>query len=118
MTSLPERSEPSEPSEPFGFDVIRDDSSALVAPVGELDLAAHGELGPAIDEVRRSGVDRLTLDLRRVSFMDSTGLRLVLELRAAAAADGFDLELIPGPPDVQRIFELSGTLDVLPFVTT
>ena len=107
-----------EPSEPFDFAVIRDDSTVRVAPVGELDHAARGELEPVIAEVRRSGVARLILDLSRVSFMDSTGLRLALDLRAAAAEDGFDLELIPGPPEVQRIFEVSGTLDVLPFVTT
>ena len=110
--------DPADPSELFGLDVIRDDATVLLAPVGELDLAAREEIEPAIDEIRRSGVARLILDLRRVSFMDSTGLRLALELRAAAAEDGFALELIPGPPDVQRIFEVTGTLDVLPFVTT
>jgi anti-sigma B factor antagonist len=88
-----------------------------IAPVGELDLATRARLGQAIDEIRRSGVDRLILDLRRVSFLDSSGLRLALELYAAANGDGFDLELVPGPPQVQRIFERTGTLDALPFRT-
>jgi anti-anti-sigma factor len=56
------------------------------------------------------------LDLRGVSFIDSTGLRLALDLDAAARGDGFRVELIPGPPQVQRIFDLTGALDQLPFV--
>ena len=101
--------------EQFSWEVVRDASSARIAPVGELDLAARPQLERAIDELRRSGVDRLILDLRRVSFMDSSGLRLALDLHTAANGDGFKLELIPGPPHVQRVFELTGTLDTLPF---
>ena len=61
---------------------------------------------------------RHILDLRRVSFLDSDGLRLALDLHAAASGDGFELELVPGPPHVQRVFEVTGTLDALPFVST
>jgi hypothetical protein len=42
---------------------------------------------------------------------------MVLDLHAAARADGFDLQLVPGPPRVQRIFELTDTRDELPFVS-
>lgn len=101
--------------DPFRWDVVREDGSVRVVPVGELDLVARERLESAIDELRRSGVDRLVLDLRGISFLDSSGIRLVLELHAAARGDGFELHLIPGPPQVQRVFELTGTLDALPF---
>ena len=104
--------------DPFRWDVVRDDSSARVVPVGELDLAARSQLDQAIDDLRCSGVDRLILDLRRLSFLDSSGLRLVLDLHAAARGDGFELQLVPGPPQVQRVFELTGTLGALPFMTS
>jgi anti-anti-sigma regulatory factor len=48
--------------------------------------------------------------------MDSTGLRCVLRLDAASRADGFSLGLVAGPPAVQRIFDMTGTADRLPFV--
>ena len=112
----PKSSSPDTP-EPFRWDVVRDDGWVRVLPVGELDLATRGRLEQAIDDLRDTGADRLILDLRSVSFLDSSGLRLVLELYAAARGDGFELHLVPGPPHVQRIFELTGTLDALPFVT-
>ena len=101
----------------FRCEVVHDDRSVRFVPAGELDLATREPLARAIDDVRRSGVDRLVLDLRRLSFLDSSGRRLVLELYAAARGDGFELHLVPGPPYVQRIFELTRTLDALPFVT-
>jgi anti-sigma B factor antagonist len=108
---------PLAPPERFGWEVDRTDSWVRVAPVGELDIATRTELEMAIDELLRSGVERLILDLRGVSFMDSNGLRLALDLHAAARGNGFALELVPGPPHVQRIFEVTGTLDALPFVS-
>ena len=102
----------------FTWDVVHDNGSVRVAPVGELDLASCGQLEPAINELLYAGVDRLVIDLRRVCFLDSSGLRLALSLEAAARSDGFDLELIPGPRDVQRVFEITGTVDTLPFVAT
>ena len=108
---------PPAPPERFGSDVVRADSWVRVAPVGELDIATRPELEQAIDELLRADVERLILDLRGVSFMDSNGLRLALDLHTSARKDGFTLELVPGPPHIQRIFEVTGTLDALPFVS-
>jgi anti-anti-sigma factor len=104
--------------EPFRCDVIDERDRARVAPVGELDLATSRQLADAIRDLRRSGVTHLILDLRRVSFIDSSGLRVALDLHTAALDDGLRLELLPGPPHVQRIFELTGTCDQLPFLNS
>ena len=58
----------------------------------------------------------MTLDLSRLDFIDSTGLRLILDRDAEARRDGFTLALIPGPPAVERIFELTKTRTHLPFI--
>jgi hypothetical protein len=50
--------------------------------------------------------------------MDCTGLRLVLVWAASAETDGYVLDVVPGPPEVQRVFELSGMAASLPFVGT
>ena len=48
------------------------------------------------------------LDLRGVTFLDSTGLHLVLEADAASRAQGWEFGLIGGPAHVQRVFDLTG----------
>lgn len=103
--------------EPFRCDIVDEPGRVRVAPVGELDLATAEPLVQTIRVLRRSSVTHLILDLRRVSFIDSSGVHVAWDLHTETADDGLRLELVPGPPDVQRIFELTGTHDRLPFVT-
>jgi hypothetical protein len=49
--------------------------------------------------------------------MDSTGLRLALRWDAAARADGFEIGFLPGSPAIQRVFEVTGTTDAVPFIS-
>ena len=64
-----------------------------------------------------SGFRTIVLDLGGLTFMDSSGLHLVMRWAAEASKDGFAFELEPGPPMVQRIFELTAVTDQLPFRT-
>ena len=89
-----------------------------VRPHGELDAVTCPLLEAQIGELRAAGVRRLILDLSQLDFMDSTGLRLILRWDAEARKDGFSVELVPGRPGVQRVFELTGTATALPFVRT
>ena len=86
-----------------------------VAPVGELDLATADKLREEIDGLRSAGFKRLILDLRPVRFIDSSGLRLVLEIDAAARSEGWSFSLIQGPPSVQRLFEITHLVERLGF---
>jgi anti-sigma B factor antagonist len=87
-----------------------------VRPIGEIDLATVGSIRRKIDECVAAGCERLVLDLRAVTFMDSTGLHLVLDTHAAAREEGWELLVIEGPGSVQRVFEVTGLRDRLPFV--
>ena len=82
---------------------------------GELDIASAPALTRALDEPEVSGAARLVIDLTQVTFMDSTGLRALLLARQQADASGQALVLRPGPNQVQRVFELSGTLERFTF---
>jgi anti-anti-sigma factor len=62
-----------------------DGASTLISVRGELDLATCGRLAPVAQEVR-SGDRPLILDLTECPFIDSTGLREVLQI--ATSADG------------------------------
>jgi anti-anti-sigma factor len=47
--------------------------------------------------------------------MGSTGLRLVLLAKELCEQNDCDFLLVSGPPNIQRMFELTGLLDMLPF---
>jgi len=81
---------------------------------GELDFATVDQLADRLAHLQARDVP-VTVDLRRVSFLDCAGLRLLLGAHADGAARGCPVEFIQGPPAVQRLFELTGTLDLLPF---
>jgi len=102
--------------EPFHVDVEPSRESVRVSPVGELDIATVDKLRDEVVRLRESGFSRIVLDLRRVRFIDSTGLRLVLELDAAARADSHNLDVVRGPDVVHRIFEVTQVAERLSFV--
>ena len=66
-------------------------------------------------KISTDGAKSFTLDLSRLTFIDSTGIRAVLAARGLCAACGCEFMLIPGPTPVQRVFEVSGLIDHLPF---
>jgi anti-sigma B factor antagonist len=101
-----ERSTP--PPDLFSCEVARNGSSAWVRPSGDLDLDTVHRVESALAELREAGCASLTLDLRRLTFMDSTGLRLVIRWHTAARDGGFGFAVVPGPEVVQRVFRLTG----------
>ena len=97
-------------------EVVLERDTVRVRPVGTLDLATGPVLEQQLGELRAAGFRRLIVDLRGLSFMDSTGLQLVLRWEAAARLEGFAIGFVPGAPEVQRVFELTGVLDSISFV--
>jgi anti-sigma B factor antagonist len=102
--------------EPFRVDVDPARESVRVAPVGELDIATVDKLQAEVVRLRETGFEKIVLDLRGVRFLDSTGLRLVLELDGAARADSHVLCVIRGADVVHRIFEVTQVVERLNFV--
>lgn len=102
--------------EPFRIEVEPSRDVVRVVPVGELDLASTDTLRQEIARLHEAGFNRLVLDLRRLRFMDSTGLRLILEIDADSRSDGWDFSLVRGPEAIQRLFEVTNLTDRLDFV--
>lgn len=109
---------PARSSAPTGFyvEVKREHETAELIPAGEVDLATVGLLQRELETLIEAGFARIAIDLRRVEFLDSTGLHTLLRAHARAEQDGWQLAIIPGPPAVQRVFEITGLIDRLPFV--
>jgi anti-sigma B factor antagonist len=96
------------PSSPlFRVEVVPERDRVLVVPRGELDLATVTELEAQIQELRSRGFAAIVLDLRQLTFMDSTGLRLMLQLHAEARSDGFRFAIIDGEGPVRRLLKLT-----------
>jgi anti-sigma B factor antagonist len=86
-----------------------------VRPVGELDLSSGPELREHVVELAAAGFEHLVIDLRGLSFIDATGVSLLLALAAQARRERWRLSLIRGDRQVQRVFALTHTLRQLPF---
>ena len=93
----------------------RDGIMHTVRLEGELDLASAEQLERELLRVERSDALSIVLDLSALEFIDSTGVRLIIQADARSRADSHRLALLRGPRAVQRVFELTGMLDRLPF---
>ena len=96
--------------------VVRDDHRLAIIPTGELDMSTAAKLEEAVRAAEATDAKRIVVDLSEVTFMDSTGLKLLLEASARARANSNRLRLIRGPRRVQRVFELTKTEEILPFL--
>jgi len=96
------------------LDVVRDGVHTLTL-TGELDIASFPLLETATRQLTANGARSITLDLRDLQFMDLAGLRAILEVHERAEEDGYELRLIPGPWQVQSLFERTGLAKSLPF---
>jgi anti-sigma B factor antagonist len=86
--------------------VSQQDTTTTIALDGEWDLAQREKISYAVANALACQPHRVVLDLTRLTFMDSTGVHGVLDLARRAAELNVDLVMIPGPPAVQRLFEL------------
>jgi anti-sigma B factor antagonist len=95
----------------FDVEVRRSGATAHIVLEGELDLESVPAVERLLERLREDQARHLVLDLRGLRFIDSSGLNLLLQLDAAARADGFDLSLVQGGRHVQHVFELTGLKD-------
>lgn len=83
--------------------------------MGELDLSTGPVLRESIELLRRD-LTALTLDLSDLVFMDSTGLRLLIELDQRANREGWQLVLIrPKQETAAAVLTATGADSALPF---
>jgi anti-sigma B factor antagonist len=91
----------------LSLDVRRTGDSSVVRARGDIDLSTLAKATAALDTARQ-GAAAVLLDLSDVGFMDTSGLRLVIEEQLRAAAGGYRFAVVRGPRKVQRLFEIAG----------
>jgi anti-anti-sigma factor len=96
--------------------ILGTDGRHRIMLAGELDLAAAPTLVAAVQDLIASRSAELEIDLRRVVFIDSTGLRTLIVARDEAARTGIPLYVIPSAHEpVRAIFEVTNLQHALPW---
>lgn len=102
------------PLQSLEIEESRVNGQVVLRPAGELDLSTAAEVAGAITRAAATTGD-VVLDLAGLKFIDSSGLRCLLEAAEQAQEGDWRLTLLPGREPVQRVFGLAGVEDLLPF---
>ena len=98
----------------FDIAIERDGARVSLRLAGELDLAHVDRLDQAV-RAATVGAETVEIDLRALTFIDSSGLKALLAIHELAANDAFTYTLLSGPPEVHRTFVLTGLDTILNF---
>jgi anti-sigma B factor antagonist len=102
------------PAPDFSLTLERLESGATVLVLaGELDLyrapEIEGALASAVaDRALDEEAGRLTVDLRSVTFLDSTAIAILLDASRRQSARGGELLVLVGPQTPMTAFEVTG----------
>jgi anti-anti-sigma factor len=100
------------------FSIKRVDDSVQVhlQLCGDLDLYNAPAFDDALVAVEGEKWPTIVLDMRRLEFLDSMALRLIMRTQARAQQDGRRMLIVRGAAHLDRVFELSGLADHLEIV--
>ena len=102
--------------DPFRVESVRDEHHAVVIVTGDLDAATAPKLHAELLALASDGIERVVLDLRRMSFVDSYGLGVIVNAKKRLSQEGNALCLVAGPDQrtLRRVLEITGLDRVLP----
>ena len=104
-----------ETPEPFAIEETRRGETAVLVLHGELDLAYADELSARLAELRDRG-EPVVLDLDRLEFIDSSGLRVLLQAVQDSRAGDWSFAVTKGSEAVARLLRGAGLEGRLPTV--
>jgi anti-sigma B factor antagonist len=93
------------------------DGTASLYLDGQLDISCGDRFIACLREARDAEPHDLVVDMREVTFIDSTGLSLLLKADGLARQNQFDLHIVRSPTEiVQAVMEATGVDKFLPLV--
>lgn len=101
----------------FDLQITECEGWAVIAPIGEVDLATAPRIRQEGVRVVAGGARQVVVDLGGVDFLDSLGAGVLVALRKRVAAVGGTLRLARPEPQVARVLRLAGVdraIEVLP----
>src|SRR5687768_10013962 len=100
---------------PVGFFVhpVADTTTTRVDVGGDVDTYTSPELVRVLEDVIRSGVAEVVVDVAEVTFIDSSGLAALIGGAKQARSHGATLRVARPNPHVRRLFEIAGLNQIL-----
>ena len=89
------------------------DSQARVVVAGEVDAHTSAELEQGFERALEAGATTVIVDVAKMSFIDSSGLRVLVQTRKRLVDAGGSLELRQPSETVVRLLELTGLQELL-----
>jgi anti-sigma B factor antagonist len=101
----------------FSFDVTKLPRATVITLTGELDVVCADVFRRKFTDATEDEPQRVVMDLRDITFLDSTGLALLLRVNEMSRDLGFALSVVSREEDpVSKIFRMTGTNSILPLV--
>ena len=89
------------------FETREEPDRAYVTLSGELDLSTADKVERELQRIEETGIKLVVLDLSALTFLDSTGLRLIVGADQRARQSDRRLAVVRGPAPVQRVFTIT-----------
>ncbi len=89
------------------------DQKAQLIVKGEIDVSNAPELRETIHEILDGTCESLLIDIAQVSYIDSTGIGVLVGAKHRAAEDSVAFEVLNPQPNVLRVLTLLGMVDDL-----
>lgn len=102
--------------ETFKVKAEQEGETYRVRLIGEFDLQAFDQVDTLLTDAQMGTSQTVLVDLRSVTFIDSSGIRALVRAHKRGTAGAGPLRLIRGPDNVHRVFELAGLDSRLEFV--
>jgi anti-sigma B factor antagonist len=95
----------------FGVSDQQRDGASVVTPHGEVDMATAPALSEHLDEVIDRNRGHVVVDLTPVTFIDSTGLGVLISAKHRCDEAGRELRVVISQPNIRKVFEITGLTD-------
>jgi anti-anti-sigma factor len=99
----------------FAVTTSEEDGTYLLTLRGELDAGGVPDLDRELERAESATPERILIDLDRVEFIDSTGLRTLHEAAKRAERESYRLQMTRGTGFVADMFRLTALDKTLPF---
>jgi anti-sigma B factor antagonist len=94
----------------------RQGTTVTLSLAGDLVLSSVDDFQAALEEIGSEPLDLLVIDLRRLEFLDSSGLRAIVASEGHALGRGYSLQIVRGREQVDEVFRVTGLDNRLPIV--
>ena len=92
--------------------ILKQDNEVTARLIGRLDTPASQDIAPDVQSLMEEAGNTIILDCKEMSYISSSGLRIFLTLRKAAADKGGRIIVRDINDDIRGVFMMTGFLNL------